>query len=49
MRLEHRELDQMIKQNSLDEFTRKLCQKKKLALRDKIQELERMLYPDAIA
>jgi len=49
MRLEHRELDQMIKQNSLDEFTRKLCQKKKLALRDKIQELERTLYPDAIA
>ena len=49
MRLEHRELDQRIQLNSLDEFTRKLFQKKKLALRDKIQELERMLYPDAIA
>jgi len=48
-RLEHRELDDKIRNNSLDEFTRKLYQKQKLALRDKIQELERVLYPDAIA
>ena len=49
LRLEHRTLDERIKNEVLDEFTRKLYQKKKLALRDKIQELEQVLYPDAIA
>jgi hypothetical protein len=49
LRLEHRELDDRIKLNSIDEFSRKLLQKKKLALRDEMHELERMLYPDAIA
>jgi len=48
-RLEHREIDDKIKNNSLDEFTRILLKKKKLALRDKIQEIERRVYPDVIA
>ena len=49
LRFEHRELDERIKFNSLDEFSRKLLQKKKLQLRDEMHKLERMLYPDAIA
>ena len=49
MRAEHRELDEKIKNNSLDEFTRKRLQKTKLVLRDQIQELERIVYPDVIA
>lgn len=49
MRLEHRDIDDKIKNNSLDEFTRKRLQKLKLSLRDKIQELERTVYPDVIA
>jgi hypothetical protein len=49
MRNEHRQLDMRVKDHALDEFTRKRLQKTKLALRDKIQELERILYPDAIA
>lgn len=49
LRLEHRDLDDKIKTNGIDEFTRKRLQKTKLALRDKINELERILYPDVIA
>lgn len=49
MRAEHRQIDEKIKSNGLDEFSRKLLQKTKLRLRDKMMELERLLYPDAIA
>ncbi|MDE3038775.1 MAG: DUF465 domain-containing protein [Pseudomonadota bacterium] len=49
MRLEHRELDEKIKTNGLDEFTRKRLQKTKLALRDEIMKIEQILYPDIIA
>jgi len=48
-RVEHRQLDEQAQNPSLDEFTRKRLQKLKLALRDKITELEHMLYPDVIA
>lgn len=49
LRIQHRELDEQIKDAALDEFSRKRLQKTKLALRDQIQELERELYPDVIA
>ena len=49
LRLEHRELDDMIKSNSLDEFTRGRLKKKKLTLRDEIMKIEQIVYPDIIA
>lgn len=49
LRLEHRELDDQIQTNGLDEFTRKRLQKTKLALRDEIMKLEQVVYPDIIA
>lgn len=49
LRLEHRELDDKIKVNGLDEFTRKRLQKTKLFLRDEIMKLEQIVYPDIIA
>ena len=49
LRAEHRELDDMIKQDELDEFSRKRYQKLKLAMRDEINKLERVVYPDIIA
>ena len=49
LRFEHRELDEKIKNNSLDEFSRILLKKKKLALRDEIMKIEQVLYPDIIA
>jgi len=49
LRLEHRELDEKIKSNGLDEFSRKRLQKTKLALRDEIMKLEQLVYPDIIA
>jgi hypothetical protein len=49
LRAEHRELDDQIKINGLDEFTRKRLQKTKLALRDEIMKIEQVVYPDIIA
>lgn len=49
LRAEHRELDDMIRQDELDEFSRKRYQKLKLAMRDEIIKLERVVYPDIIA
>ena len=49
LRLEHREMDEKIKNNNLDEFTRKRLQKMKLYLRDEITKLEQVVYPDIIA
>lgn len=49
LRLEHRDLDDRIKTNGLDEFTRKRLQKMKLFLRDEIMKLEQIVYPDIIA
>ena len=48
LRAEHRDLDDKIK-DTLDEFTRKRFQKMKLFLRDEINKLEHMVYPDIIA
>jgi hypothetical protein len=49
LRIQHRELDAQINTNGLDEFTMRRFKQTKLALRDKISMLERILYPDIIA
>ncbi len=49
LRAQHRDLDDKISVNSIDEFTRKRLQKMKLHLRDEIARLEMIVYPDIIA
>ncbi|MDX1974531.1 MAG: DUF465 domain-containing protein [Rickettsiales bacterium] len=49
LRIQHRDLDGKIRQDDLDEFTRKRFQKMKLHLRDEIIKLEQLVYPDIIA
>jgi hypothetical protein len=49
LRAEHRELDDVIKQDTLDEFSRKRYQKLKLSMRDEIIKLEHEIYPDITA
>lgn len=49
LRADHRELDEKIKADDSDEFTKKRLQKMKLFLRDEIMKLEQLIYPDIIA
>ncbi len=49
LRAEHRELDQRIRNEMLDEFTRQRLKKAKLEMRDQIVKLEQVVYPDIIA
>ncbi|MBY0407491.1 MAG: hypothetical protein K2Q01_07345 [Rickettsiales bacterium] len=49
LRADHRELDEKIDADNIDEFTRKRLQKMKLFLRDEIMKLEQIVYPDIIA
>lgn len=49
LRADHRELDEKIKADDSDEFTKKRLQKMKLFLRDEITKLEQIVYPDIIA
>ena len=49
LRADHRDLDEKIKADDSDEFTKKRLQKMKLFLRDEIMKLEQILYPDIIA
>ena len=49
LRSQHRELDAQINEGGLDEFTMRRFKQTKLALRDKISHLERIVYPDIIA
>jgi hypothetical protein len=49
LRAQHRELDRQVNEGKLDEFTNRRFKQMKLALRDQIMELERVLYPDIIA
>jgi hypothetical protein len=49
LRAEHRDLDNKISADSIDEFTKKRLQKMKLFLRDEIMKLEQVVYPDIIA
>lgn len=49
LRHKHHELDEAIKASSMDEFSIMRLKKEKLSLRDMILQIERILYPDAIA
>ncbi len=49
LRADHRDLDEKIKADDSDEFTKKRLQKMKLFLRDEIMKLEQIIYPDIIA
>lgn len=49
LKMQHRELDNQINEGNLDEFTLRRFKQNKLALRDKISMLERIIYPDIIA
>jgi hypothetical protein len=49
LRAEHRQLDETIKQEALDELSRKRYQKLKLSMRDEIMRLEQVVYPDITA
>ena len=49
LRMKHHELDEMIKASSIDEFSLMRLKKEKLAMRDQIMQLERIVYPDVIA
>jgi len=49
LRGQHRDLDNQISNGKLDEFTLRRLKQAKLALRDKIGALERIVYPDIIA
>ncbi|MDX2112568.1 MAG: DUF465 domain-containing protein [Alphaproteobacteria bacterium] len=49
LRDQHRELDEKIKLNGIDEFSKQRFKKMKLQLRDEIIRLEHQIYPDIIA
>lgn len=49
LRFQHRELDDRIRTNGLDEFTRKRLQIEKLRMKDEIFKIEQIVYPDIIA
>ncbi len=49
LRGKHHELDEMINAASMDEFTKMRLKKEKLAMRDQIMQIERVVYPDVIA
>jgi hypothetical protein len=49
LRLHHRELDDRIRNNGLDEFTRKRFQVEKLRVKDEMFKIEQIVYPDIIA
>lgn len=49
LRSQHRDLDDKIKNGSMDEFTRQRMQRMKLSMRDEIVKIERLVYPDIIA
>lgn len=48
LRGKHHELDEMIN-GVVDEFTRMRLKKEKLAMRDQIMQIEKVVYPDVIA
>ena len=49
LRGKHSELEGMLATNGIDEFTKMRIKKEKLSLRDKMMEIENVLYPDVIA
>lgn len=49
LRSNHRDLDNEIRNSSLDEFSLFSKKRQKLQIRDEIMALERVVYPDIIA
>lgn len=49
LREQHRELDDKIMLNGIDEFSKQRFKKMKLQLRDEIIRVEQQVYPDIIA
>lgn len=49
LRSNHRDLDNEIRNSSLDEFSLFSKKREKLQIRDEIMALERVVYPDIIA
>jgi hypothetical protein len=49
LRAQHKQVDDRIDHEALDEFTRQRLKRERLHLREKISELERTVYPDIIA
>jgi len=49
LRVKHHELDEMINNSAMDEFTKMRLKKEKLAMRDQIMQIESIVYPDVIA
>jgi hypothetical protein len=49
LREKHRQIDEQTKDINLDPFSQMRLKKEKLALRDEIARIERIVYPDIIA
>ena len=49
LRLQHRDLDDKIQMDGIDEFSKQRFKKMKLQLRDEIIRIEQQVYPDIIA
>ena len=45
----HREIEDKLKQEFLDDFTRQRLKKEKLVVRQDIVKIENLVYPDVIA
>ena len=49
LRAQHKQLDDRIDHETLDEFTRQRLKRERLKVHDQILEIERVVYPDIIA
>lgn len=49
LRAQHRELDEKLKMDYMDDFTRQRFKKMKLEMRTEISRIEQLVYPDIIA
>jgi len=49
LRTQHKQLDDRIDHDALDEFTRQRLKRERLNLHDQIMQIERVVYPDIIA
>lgn len=49
LRAQHKQLDDRIDHEVLDDFTRQRLKRERVAVRTKMHELEQIVYPDIIA
>jgi hypothetical protein len=49
LRAQHKQLDDRIDHEKLDEFTRQRLKRERLHLHDQILQIEQIIYPDIIA